>query len=67
MPRRTKEAAVEVDVEALIAEVAALRKEVDGLKKSGGRSSGKDSRLDKLVEALLKSPRMQRLLEGFSL
>ena len=55
MPRRTKEAAVEVDVEALIAEVAALKKEVAALKSAvSKRSSGgsADPRVDVLIEAL---------------
>ena len=55
MPRRTKEAAVEVDVEALIAEVAALKKEVAALKSAVAKrssGSGTDPRVDKLWVAM---------------
>ena len=55
MPRRTKEAAVEVDVEALIAEVAALKKEVAALKSAVSKRSsgvGSDPRVDKLWAAM---------------
>ncbi len=66
MPRRTKEAAVEVDVEALIAEVAALKKEVAALKSAVAKrpaAGGSDPRVDKILKALAVSPKIMRAYE----
>ena len=65
MPRKTNDA--ELDVEALVAEVAALKKEVDALKKTLSKrptGGGADSRVGKLVEAMKEyHPRWQKALE----
>ena len=73
MPVAKKEAAHDCkkDCELLHKEIAALKKEVAALKaelkkapKGGG---GADPRVDKLIDALKVSARMQRLLEGTDL
>ena len=69
MPRKTNDA--ELDVEALVAEVAELRKEVAALKKalSGARKSsgGADPRVDKLLEYMKGSAKVAKRLEKFGL
>jgi len=66
MPRKSKTTVdVEVDVEALVAEVAELKKEVASLKQSRERSSsvGKDERVGKIIELLKRNKRRKIVME----
>jgi len=70
MPRRTKEAAVEVDVEALVAEVAALKKEVAALKSAVAKrpaGGGSDPRVDKIIEVLKRGLGNKKLVDKYDL